>query len=62
MSDNLKELIENSFGFIFLSFCLVFVYFLVTSEPNYDKLIKSCEKIGRFNINENTTIKCELLK
>jgi hypothetical protein len=66
MSDNLKEVLLDVLLVLFVCFCLTgigwLITWLITYEPSYYKLIKVCEKIGMFYINENTTIKCEVLK
>lgn len=62
MSDNLTKFLEKVLVILFICFCLEWLFFLVTHEPSYDKIIKVCEKTGMFYIDEKVTIKCEILK
>jgi hypothetical protein len=59
--EGIENIMVGLLGFcIILAFCF-FIYALSTKTP-YDTMIKSCESIGYFYVNENVILKCEVVR
>lgn len=56
--DNLMVLL---FGLL-CTFVLLFFIYVISNITPYNTIIKSCESIGYFYINENVSIECKVIK
>jgi hypothetical protein len=59
--DGIEKIIAILFSLSIMFALTFFIYVLSTKTP-YDNIIKSCESIGYFYINENMSVKCEVIK